>query len=170
MSLNWFGSIGVVVSIWLTPSFAVENQESVSLRFDPECILQVVATRKNIELRSEIPRPQIHLASQIVLSDFQDEMENRYGWRPDMVMNLYFPDSNEIYLIDLASVYERRGSLDSSLAHEFTHYLQVKYEGEVSGIANRDDILESQAVEIQRWFHSTYMEPGSEQLPCNAME
>ena len=55
------------------------------------------------------------------------------------------------------SVYERRASTpDDSLAHELVHYLQVKYLDEPLD----DDWAESRAVEIQRWFRTTYMSPA----------
>jgi hypothetical protein len=66
-----------------------------------------------------------------------------------MVANVYVVARNEIYLSDDAGYYRRlRRTLDESLAHEFAHYLQVRYFG--ANLA--DESCETEAVAMQIAF------------------
>jgi hypothetical protein len=47
--------------------------------------------------------------------------------------------------------------IDDSLAHELTHYVQVKYQGWV--LDGMDDSIELNAIEVQTWFRETYCQP-----------
>lgn len=54
--------------------------------------------------------------------------------------------SNEIYLSDDAAYYKRRNrTLDDSLAHEFVHYIQVRYRND----SLADDDCEMEAITVR---------------------
>jgi len=75
--------------------------------------------------------------------------------RPARFTAFYMPEWNEIYLIDDATQYERRGgTLDDALAHELVHYLQARYRRD----ALDTDWAELEAVQIQHWFRAEYMQ------------
>lgn len=128
----------------------------VTLRHDPQFVLQVVARHMGIELSSKIPLPAVLLESRTPLARLQAATERQWGFRPAVFVNAYAAAGNEIYLIDDAELYERRAATpDDSLAHEFVHYLQANYLRE----ALDSDWAETRAVEIQQWFRKTYMRP-----------
>jgi hypothetical protein len=143
----------------LAPAVAGENVaplEPVKLRFEPRFILETVAERMQVKLRSEVPLPAIFLESTTPLRKFQDAMEGQWQFRPPLIANSYSIASNEIYLSDDASFYLRfKRTLDDSLAHEFVHYIQAQY--------LREDLTtdgcELQAAEIQRWFREEHALP-----------
>jgi hypothetical protein len=143
----------------LTPAVAGADDPSgqrTELRYDPRFILAVVARRMNVTLRPEIPVPAIFLESATALRQFQDAIEAQWRFRPHVFANAYVAARNEIYLIDDAAYYARAGrTLDDSLAHEFAHYLQVRYLS--SDLA--DPSLESEAVAVQRGFQQDYVYP-----------
>jgi len=56
---------------------------------------------------------------------------------------LYDPDTNTIYLI--------KGSKIHTLAHEYTHYVQVKYQ-KVDPKRDAMDFLEMDAISVQNYF------------------
>lgn len=155
---------GFAVTVWalLLASGAVA-EESVApptqLRFGVQFILEKVAARLNVTLRSDIPVPAIHLESTTPLHRFQDAIEGQWSFRPNVFANTYAIVQNEIYLIDDASYYNRRGrTLDESLAHEFAHYLQVTYLHLDLGAAQMVETCESEAVSVQDWFREQYVE------------
>jgi hypothetical protein len=153
--LGWFAVLAIAV--YLTPVIAAENfspVQPVKLRFDSRFILEVVAQRMKVTLRSDIPAPQVFLESKTPLRQFQDAMEGQWQFRPPLITNAYSIVTNEIYLSDEASFYARfKRTLDDSLAHELVHYIQAKY--------LREDLTtdgcEVQAAEIQRWFREEYV-------------
>jgi len=125
------------------------------LRLTPQEILQAVAAHKHITLREDVPEPSIHFESECSLEQFQDAVEPQWGFRPERISNVYIFDKNEIYLVDEVEYYGRLNRyMDDSLAHEFVHFLQVKYQG-VDQMA--DDSLEADAVSVQTWFRDTYL-------------
>ncbi len=154
---RWFAILAMAAC--LTPATAGETHRSVQpakLRFDPQFILAEVARRMNITLRPEIPVPAVFFESTTPLRQFQDAIGAQWQFRPHVFANAYSASRNEIYLIDEAAYYKRFGrTLDDSLAHEFAHYLQVRYLK-----ANLEDpSLESDAVALQREFQQNHMYP-----------
>jgi hypothetical protein len=144
----------------LTPAVAGEEASALQpakLRFDAQFILAQVARRMNVELRPGIPVPAIFIESATPLRQFQDAIGAQWGFRPDVFTNAYAVARNEIYLTDDASYYAKLGrTLDDSLAHEFAHYVQVRYLN-----ANIEDpTLETEAVAVQRGFQHDHMYPA----------
>lgn len=133
-----------------------------ALRYDEACILRAVAGKMGVTLRPEVPVPPVFLGSRTPLVRFQDAVEPQWNMRPEAFLNVYVIRNNEIYLNDDASLYASHGrALDDSLAHEFAHYIQVRYQG--ADFARDDgDALESGAVAVQFWFRENYIaRPGT---------
>src|SRR5262245_4152582 len=157
--MNWFvrWSVALATLACVAPALAGDNfpaAEPVKLRFEPRFILETVAARMQIRLRSEVPLPGIFLESTTPLSQFQDAMQDQWQFRPPLIANAYSIATNEIYLSDDASFYLRfKRTLDDSLAHEFVHYIQAKYMHEDL----TTDGCEMQAAEIQRWFREEHV-------------
>lgn len=141
---------------------AGEKGPPVSPLYPVTCLLETVAAKKRLPLRAEVPVPTVYLESKTPLQQFQDAIEPQWGQRPDVFLNAYVKDRNEIYVIDDSAYYRRTNRyLDDSLVHELTHYMQVKYQ---DADLQNDDSLEAEAVELQTWFRETYMRPGLN--PC----
>ena len=138
----------------------------VTLRHDPQFILEAVARRMGVTLRPEIPVPVILLESRTPLQRLQATAERQWGFRPHVFVSTYASAGNEIYLIDDAALYERyKRTVDDALAHEFVHYLQAKYLKDTFST----DWSEAEAVAIQTWFRKAYMEPrlAAEDAPAS---
>ena len=119
------------------------------LRLDPYVILQQVARQMNVTLRPDVPLPKIFLESNTPLRRFQEAIAPQWRFRPPVFANAYVMATNEIYLSDDASYYKRRNrTLDDSLAHEFVHYIQVRYRHEDLA----DDGCEMEAITVQLSF------------------
>lgn len=133
-----------------------------ALRYEPLCILRAVAGRMGVKLRPEVPLPPVYFESSTDLRSFQDAVEPQWGQRPPQVMNVYVVARNEVYLIDDASYYERmKRAIDDSLAHEFVHYLQVRYKGYTERDLGEDFSAEATAIEHQTWFRENFIQtPG----------
>jgi hypothetical protein len=100
----------------------------VTLQGEPRHIFESVARQMNVTLRDDIPLPRIHLESATPLAQFQSAVAPQWHFRPPRFANVYVVARNEIYLSDDPGYYRRVGrTLDESLAHEFAHYLQVRY-------------------------------------------
>ena len=128
-----------------------------TLHHDPRFILQAVARRMGIILLPGTPVPTLLLESRTPLSRLQAAAERQWAFRPHVFVTAFASAGNEIYLIDDASLYERRGgTLDDALAHELVHYLQATHRKDILAT----DWSESEAVAIQIWFRSEYMEPN----------
>ncbi len=156
---RWFAILAMAAC--LTPTAAGETDDAArpaKLRFDPQFILAEVARRMNITLRAEIPVPAVFFESTTPLRQFQDAIGAQWQLRPHVFANAYSASRNEIYLIDEAAYYQRAGrTLDDSLAHEFAHYLQVRYLK-----ANLEDpSLENDAVAVQLRFREDHVHPRS---------
>lgn len=119
------------------------------LRLDPYAILQQVARQMNVTLRADEPLPKIFLESNTPLRRFQRAIAPQWKFRPHVFANAYAVERNEIYLSDDASYYKRRNrTLDDSLAHEFVHYIQVRYRKDDLA----DESLETEAIAMQLSF------------------
>jgi hypothetical protein len=95
------------------------------------------------------------------LAEFQDAVETQEpGNRPAVFSNFYSVASDRIYLIDEAGYYRRlKRSIDDSLAHEYTHYIQVRFLGYTVEHLRNDD-AEAMAVEYQTWYRDEYVKTG----------
>ena len=127
--------------------------EVATLRYSEEFIMDFVLKQKFLERRPEIPLPITYYESKTPLKQFQDIMEAQWGFRPDRFTNAFSITHNHVYLTDNAEYYRRTGRcMDDSMAHEFVHYLQVKYQG----WNQNDESTEWQAVDIQTAFREEY--------------
>lgn len=136
--------------------------DTQALRYTPEEILQAVASYQQVSLRDDVPVPKIYFESTCPLEQFQNAIEPQWNMRPERFLNAYVIHSNEIYIIDEAAYYEQLGRfIDDSLAHEFAHFLQVKYQGYA---VLDSDYLEYVAIEVQTWFRENYLKPKAERL------
>lgn len=119
------------------------------LHEEPAVILARVARQMNVELRADETPPRVYLESRTPLSQFQDAVQTQWNHRPARFANVYVVARNEIYLSDDPAYYRRmRRTLDESLAHEFTHYLQARY----LGYDLADESCEAQALDMQIAF------------------
>jgi hypothetical protein len=133
-----------------------DDPARMTLRYEPRYILEAVARTMNVELRADEPLPAIHLESRTPLARFQDAVAPQWHFRPPKFANVYVVARNEIYLTDDPGYYRRLGrTLDESLAHEFTHYLQVRYQG----ASLDDESAELQAVSVQFAFRDENLTP-----------
>ena len=126
-----------------------DSSARARLQHDPRYILESVARQMNVTLRDDEPLPRIHFESSTPLAQFQDAVAPQWHFRPPMIANVYVVARNEIYLADDPDYYRRlHRTLDESLAHEFAHYLQVRYFA-----ANlSDESCETAAIAVQFAF------------------
>jgi hypothetical protein len=148
---------GLALTVCLNPAAAGES-EPARLRFEPRYILEVVAQRLGVTLRPEIPPPAVLVASATPLARFQEAIAAQWRFRPEVVMNTYAIERNEIYLHDGAAYYAQTGrTLDDSLAHELVHYLQSRYRSDDLSAESS----EAEAVAIQTWFREVHVAPAT---------
>lgn len=129
------------------PNYPIE--EISNFRVICDQIFQIVAGKMGLKINENIPKPVILTDKQISRQKFN----NYLGWDVEVVCPYYFYNKNTVVIpIDC--------KLDS-LAHELVHYFQVMYRNE-----NLDfdcgayiENLEMEAVAIQRWFKSNYLDP-----------
>ena len=143
---RWFAILAMAACLTLATAGETDRAvQPAKLRYDLQFILAEVARRMNVTLRPEIPVPVVFFESTTPLRQFQDAIVVQWQFRPHVFANAYSAARNEIYLIDEAAYYARAGrTLDDSLAHEFAHYLQVRYLN--ADLA--DPSLESDAVAV----------------------
>lgn len=148
--LRW--SIGLAMSLCFNingVSAGGIRTATVTLRLDPYVILQQVAQQMNVTLRPDVPLPKIFLESNTPLRQFQRAIAPQWKFRPHVFANAYAAERNEIYLSDDARYYKKRNrTLDDSLAHEFVHYIQVRYRNDNL----EDDSCEMEAIDMQLSF------------------
>ncbi len=147
--------IGLLAVFLAFPAQAGESYERANLRYSRTCILQAVAFRMKVQLSPGIPAPVVRLQGDTPLKEFQDDIEPQWDMRPDIFANAYVPHAGKIFLIDEADFYRKMSRyLDDSLAHEYVHFLQVRYKN----IPMKDfgDGEEWQAMEVQTWFRDNY--------------
>ena len=138
------------------PRFDAATTEKVAvLQHDPDFVLRAVAARMGIALLPETRVPTLLLESRTAPERWRAAAERHWRMRPAAFTAFYMAEQNEIYLIDEAAQYERRGgTLDDALAHELVHYLQARYRRD----ALDTDWAELEAVQIQHWFRAEYMQ------------
>lgn len=114
-------------------------------------IFEKVLALKHLEMRSDIPFPKFYFQSSTPLKQFQDAIEKQWGFRPDVFTNAFAVENNEVYILDEADYYKKnKRCMDDSIAHELTHYLQVKYQNwDLS-----DESLEWEAIDVQTQFRT----------------
>lgn len=163
-----------------------------ALKDEPRCVLHALAghlattlgRHRGYEFEAALrdaarggDLPRVRRMSATPLADFRRALERQYqdAGNPDAARqarslpfsNLYAVASNEIYLIDDPAYYARLGggrTVEDSLAHEYLHFIQVRYYGySVRDLA--DDSAESQAVEYQSWYRDEYSRPDR-RAPC----
>ena len=148
--LRW--SLGLAMSLCVSVNGASAGGTRTTptkLRLDPYAILQQVARQMNVTLSPDVPLPRIFLESNTPLRQFQQAIAPQWKFRPHVFANAYAAERNEIYLSDDASYYKRRNrTLDDSLAHEFVHYIQVRYRNDNLV----DDECEMEAIAVQLSF------------------
>lgn len=143
----------LVLSILFLSNLTFAKVPTVSLKYDLKFILEKVLERKNLEFKNDISLPRIFLKSKTSLKQFQDAVESQWGQRPAEFTNVYVVKDNDIYLLDDASYYKKTGRcIDDSLAHELTHYVQVKYQN----FDINDESLEWDAIDTQTWFRENF--------------
>lgn len=156
--------IAVAIALSFAPTSAKAYQPA-ELRFSPDCILEAVAKRKRIVLKAGIARPQVIEEKHSSLEEFQNATEAHYGFRMQTFANVYVPGKNIIFVTDNPANMRHGRTLDDVLAHEYTHYLQSKYEG-LTDADGSMDWPEDEAVRVQNWFRETFMAEGSSASPC----
>ncbi|MFH2203372.1 MAG: hypothetical protein ABIJ96_09680 [Elusimicrobiota bacterium] len=138
------------------------------LAVDKACMLKTVAGKMGVTLKPDVAPPEVYLERQTEMTVFQDAMEKNYGQRPEIFHNVYLDNMNIIFLKDDALFYKKGRTAEDSLAHEYVHFVQVKYRG-----ATRDgdmDAYEGEAIRIQEWFRTTYMHWSTPKDPCGSNE
>lgn len=126
------------------------------IRHDPKCVLEAVAFAMNVRLDPAKPLPAIRLETQTPISEFADAVEPQWGSRPEVFTNAYSPSTEKIFLIEDAKYYEKFGrDIADSLAHEYAHYVQVRYKG--LRLEDFSDAEEGEAVSVQTWFRDNYI-------------
>lgn len=151
-AIRWSAMLVIGSGPWVTTAPAgADDPERVRLQHDPRQILEAVARQMNVTLREDEPLPAIHLESLTPIARFQDAVAPQWKFRPTKFVNVYVVARNEIYLADGAGYYRSFDrSLDDSLAHEFAHYLQARYQVENVD----DDAAEQQAIKVQFAFRA----------------
>ena len=143
----------VFLALILTSFNLWAKKPTVSLKYDLKFILTKVLEYKHLDFKNDIALPPLFLKSKTPLNQFQDAIESQWGQRPKEFTNAYAIKSNEIYLLDDADYYKKTGRcIDDSLAHELTHYVQVKYQN----FDINDESLEWDAIDIQTWFRENF--------------
>jgi hypothetical protein len=133
-------------------------------RHDVQCAFQGVLAILGLKRKTDVPLPPVFLQSETPLKRYQDAVEPQWKFRPGVFANVYVARKNEIYLMNESAYYASKGRfVDDSLAHELTHYVQVKYLG--VPMEEMDDSLESQAVSVQTEFRERFMKTGLSPCP-----
>jgi hypothetical protein len=137
----------------------------VTLHHEARCILAAVANHMGVALRSDSPPPAVRYSSTTPLSEFRIAVQAVSRVRPNAVCNTYLAGPNVIFLTDDPAYYQQGRTLDDSLAHEYTHFIQDRYGG---GAAREDDDQkEKEAARVQFWFRDTFMsDPPRARTPC----
>jgi hypothetical protein len=122
-------------------------------KVSPEEILQRILNYKNLSFDQKIEFPEILYASETTLIEFQNDIEDQWGFRPTSITNAYVWSLNRIYIFDEGEYYESKNRcIDDSIAHELAHFIQVKYRG----WDLNDESLEWDAIDTQTWYRETY--------------
>ena len=127
--------------------------ETAQLKYPLTFLQKYVLEKKHLTERPEISWPKINFASQSSLLDFQNDIFSQWGFKPEVITNVYILKLNKIYLLDDASYYNQLNRcLDDSLVHELVHFLQDKYQN----YDFNDESLEWEAIDIQTEFRNQF--------------
>lgn len=125
------------------------------LRAETPCILQAILESRSKKIDPTLPLPQIILDEETDLSEYQDDVEPQWNFRPDVVVNVFVAHRNKIYLFTDEKYYAPRGRfVEDSLAHELYHYVQVHYDK--VPVDQFSDFEEVAAVEVQTEFRERF--------------
>lgn len=153
-----FLALGMVLTIGgagLARADADEARIPARPRFPISCILKLVAQKKSIRLRSDVEVPPLLFQSETTLEEFKAAIEPQWHIIVEKFTNAYVIRQNRIFILDEADYYERvHRSVDDSIAHELSHFLQVKYQGYD---LDQDFTAEDDAVEVQTWFRENFI-------------
>lgn len=150
------------------------------LRQAPSCVLHAVAGRMAEQigrhrgpaaaqaLRESAQQPGlpvVRLESETPFAEFARDIAPQHP-DPQAFSNFFAAAANKIFLIDDAGYYRSMDRvIEDSLAHEWTHYLQVRYLGYTVAELASDD-AEMMAVEYQSWYRETHGREGRPPAPC----
>ncbi len=146
--------------IILILSANILNAEAVSqarppFQYSLEFILKQVLIKVGRPYNPMIPLPDLKLASETNLANFQADLKDQWSPPPEFVTNVYSAAANRIYILDDLEYYRKLGRcIDDSLAHELTHYVQVLYKK--YPIEQFDDSMEFEAIDVQTWFREKF--------------
>lgn len=118
------------------------------------CIFQLTLVEMETAPRSDVAVPRLRLEHETTMTEFQDAVEPGWGMRPDVFINVYTPASNQIFLMTAPGSYRNGRSIFDSLAHEYVHFIQVKYKG--IPLEYFGDSEEAQAVAVQTAFRQKW--------------
>ena len=134
-------------------ALAKKPSKIAKLKYEKEFIFQKMLEYKKQEFNPNIPMPKVFVESQTPIKQFQDAIETQWGQRPNIFTNAYAVKNNEIYLLDDAGYYSRlKRCMDDSLAHEYVHFIQAKYQN----FDLNDEFLEMEAIEHQTRFREEF--------------
>lgn len=152
--------MSLIFSIVLTTSVSY----SLPTEKEQRCILELIAQKKNISLNSQIVVPKIIYASESNLKSFNADVFPQWGVSADEISNVYVIAKDIIYIIDDADYYKKHVRfIEDSIAHEYVHYLQVKYQN-TNILADESGFVELEAIDLQNWYRENYAVKGIN--PC----
>ena len=126
-----------------------EIKDIKNFRQYSEDILKIVINKKGLKINEKIPQPKIITEDEITLKEFNENL----GYSPDFfngIFPYYVQKHNKIIVLN-------NSKLDT-LAHEFVHYFQAKYQKiNIEEIYDPGNSLESEAVTVQKWFKEKYL-------------
>ena len=142
----------ILILSLLISTLSLAAPKPAELKYPVEFLFQKVLEKKRLIKNDRIPFPKVFYASHTPLAQFQDAIEEQWGFRPEAFTNAYSLSTNEVYILDEAKYYKDHGRcMDDSLVHELVHFVQVKYlEWEF------DESLEWDAIEIQTEFRNEF--------------
>lgn len=131
------------------------------------CVFQLTLAEMGLNHRPEVEMPRLRLEHETSLTEFQDAVEPSWGFRPDVFLNVYTPSTNQIFLMTAPGSYRPGRSVYSSLAHEYVHFIQVKYRG--IPIDAFGDAEEFEAIVIQNQLQERWQDQIVDgQLQCGS--
>ncbi|MCB9073375.1 MAG: hypothetical protein H6623_07115 [Bdellovibrionaceae bacterium] len=155
------GKWGLVVTLYFFMLGRAQAQETVysseNIHAAIQCIHNLtlkIYGKGKVAVNPNIPPPTLIVDVDADLTEFQNLAEAQIGLKPDTIFNIYIPAVNRIYLNSSYKSAETGRSAYDTLAHELTHFFQVKYDG--SSIADFTDAEEQEAISIQTQFREMY--------------
>ena len=127
------------------PNYEIKRIDSFGSHHDT--LFQIVASKMGLEINIELPKPIILTDTQISPQEFSRYLERKV----DNIFPYYFFKKNILVIQETCRL--------DSLVHELVHYFQVMYRNEnlEFNCGSYIDNLEMEALAIQRWFKSKYL-------------